>query len=82
MVFSFSGTYYPDDGGSELANCRECLPGFACEQFGTAVPTVPCAAGHYCTGGANTSQPVDMPFGDLCPPGKRVTDLKTSVQCV
>ena len=47
----------------------DCLAEYACEEYGIANPTTKCAAGHYCTGGANTSQPIDLPFGDLCPPG-------------
>ena len=64
-----TGTYYQDEGGFELPHCVDCTAGYACEEYGIAIPTTKCAAGHYCTGGANTSNPVNMPFGDLCPPG-------------
>ena len=64
-----AGTYYSDEGGFELAQCTDCPAGYACEQYGIAIPSTLCSAGHYCTEGANTSQPVNMPFGDLCPPG-------------
>ena len=63
------GTYLEDVGRFEEGHCNPCKPGYACDVIGISTPVSKCAAGHYCTGGSNTTNPVKEVFGDICPAG-------------
>ena len=64
------GTYTPNEGQPSIDQCDLCRQGYACESYGmNATDVTPCSAGYYCLQGSNTSIPVGMPFGDICPPG-------------
>ncbi|RUS80927.1 hypothetical protein EGW08_011308, partial [Elysia chlorotica] len=65
------GTYNPNTGMYELAHCLECEEGYACQNYGMSnSQTTPCSAGYYCGKGSNTTIPVGMSFGDVCPLGE------------
>ena len=63
------GTFLKDTGQYKEEHCNPCTQGWACEEFGLQEPVTKCNPGHYCMSGSNTSHPIGMPFGDLCPPG-------------
>ncbi|XP_041098352.1 SCO-spondin [Polyodon spathula] len=64
-----AGSYTAQEGAGDTEQCVLCDPGQFCSMAGLSAPMGPCKPGYYCTGGANSSMPVNMPFGDLCPAG-------------
>ncbi|PIK48634.1 putative multiple epidermal growth factor-like domains protein 11, partial [Apostichopus japonicus] len=50
--------------------CEPCEPGMYCMGEGNTAPSDVCAAGHYCTQGADSATPTDGTTGDICPPGR------------
>ena len=64
-----AGTFNPEAEGKTLADCWACTPGQYCGTPGQSATSGPCSAGHYCSGGANTTTPVDGVTGGLCPTG-------------
>jgi hypothetical protein len=66
------GTYSSATGLTSQGDCTPCTPGSYCGSAGLTAPTGPCAAGYYCSIGANTSTPTRpsaQASGDICPAG-------------
>ncbi|XP_022100039.1 zonadhesin-like [Acanthaster planci] len=66
------GTTRLEEGGqSEESACISCTPGYFCNDTALTLPSGPCAAGHYCSGGTVTPFPMGngTDNGDMCPKG-------------
>ena len=63
------GTYRDRTGGTERADCLDCIAGLVCETAGTVSPSIPCAPGYFCKQGAKTRFPSSgkCPSGHYCP---------------
>ena len=61
------GTYRPSEGGSSLASCLNCQPGYYCAGTALTTPTALCAAGVYCDD--NTKAVHEYTGNHLCPAG-------------
>ncbi|XP_051895654.1 signal peptide, CUB and EGF-like domain-containing protein 3 [Pristis pectinata] len=64
-----AGHYLHQKGAADISSCTLCDLGMYCSVAGLSAPEGPCQPGYYCTRGSNTSIPVAMPFGDICPAG-------------
>ncbi|XP_038634721.1 multiple epidermal growth factor-like domains protein 6 [Scyliorhinus canicula] len=63
------GYYLHQKGAEDIASCKLCDLGMYCSEAGLTAPEGPCQPGYYCTRGSNSSTPVEMPFGNVCPAG-------------
>ncbi|GCC23266.1 hypothetical protein chiPu_0001660 [Chiloscyllium punctatum] len=63
------GYYLHQKGAEDITSCKLCDLGMYCSVVGLAAPEGPCQPGYYCTSGSNTSVPVELSFGDVCPAG-------------
>ena len=59
-----AGSYFASTRNEAASNCTACTAGSYCETPGLDAVTGPCAAGHYCTGGALAPTPVNHLVGD------------------
>lgn len=53
------GTFGDNYNYVYMSDCQDCTPGMYCETEGLTAPTGNCSDGHYCTGAAETAQPID-----------------------
>lgn len=53
------GTYGNGYNYVQETDCQDCTPGMYCETEGMVAPTANCSEGHYCTGAAETAQPLN-----------------------
>ncbi|KAM3922961.1 uncharacterized protein RB166_012036 [Leptodactylus fuscus] len=63
------GTFSNMTGNIAVDNCELCSSGMYCGRPGLTQPEGHCDKGYYCTRGATTAVPIDMPFGNICPAG-------------
>ncbi|EDO39339.1 predicted protein, partial [Nematostella vectensis] len=79
------GTYGNRTGLSSSDQCTDCPAGQFCSEAGLTMPKGPCAAGHFCEGGADSATPSPSskyPRNGLCPVGHYcVEGTQTPEQC-
>ena len=63
------GTYQPSVHKARVEDCVGCDPGKFCSETGLSAVSDDCAAGFFCRGSANKSNPEDGVTGDICPVG-------------
>ena len=63
------GTYGPSALLPSLADCVNCEPGLHCSGTSLIAPSGSCLGGFFCTGRAESSNPVNETHGDECPVG-------------
>jgi hypothetical protein len=66
------GTYMNELNAKSEADCKPCLPGFACPSPGIETPSVKCTAGYFCKKGSSSATPaLDNTNGNFgpCPAG-------------
>ena len=65
-----AGSFSNQTGIVAEGDCQACLAGWYCDLPGLSHPAGLCNDGYYCTGGSNSSSPVDVTAtGGPCPPG-------------
>ncbi|RUS80928.1 hypothetical protein EGW08_011309, partial [Elysia chlorotica] len=57
------GTYNPDFGRQELADCVQCTPGMYCTPTGLSAPAGDCPGGYYCPLGTGPADSYPCPIG-------------------
>ena len=60
------GTFNPNQGGGQAANCERCPPGYFCKDEGMSVGVDPgqiCPAGYYCPAGTEFQDEFPCPAG-------------------
>ena len=75
-----SGTFNNQTGLVAVEQCQECTPGYYCASPGLSMPSGPCYAGYYCTGGAVTPDPIIETYGAKCTQGQHCPEGSSSPQ--
>ena len=57
-----------DTGSDAVDDCRDCDPGYYCDNMGISNVTGPCSPGYFCDGASSSPTPSGN-GGDLCPKG-------------
>merc|ERR1711871_1305911 len=66
------GRYNNRSGSDSETACSTCDPGKYCAGFGNALPTGPCRAGYFCSGGAASATQEEAPTGHWSSPGSAI----------
>ncbi len=79
-----AGTFNNQTKRTMLSDCQACLEGYYCDEHGLEFPKGLCQQGFYCSGGSNSSQPIDQgAVGGVCWPGTYCpTGTGWPIECV